>query len=66
MRFVCRWLAQGIEDVSTELDAQVILDAAARAIPIWPEDIDFPEDEEQPGRLTNVWSEQSDRPKRPE
>jgi len=50
MRFVCRWLSQGIEEVSTEMDAQVILDAATRAIPIWPEDIDLPEDDEGAGR----------------
>jgi hypothetical protein len=59
MRFVCRWLAQGIEEVSTELDAQVIPDAAALAVPIWPEDIELPEDEDPPETLKNVWSSQS-------
>lgn len=66
MRFVCRWLAQGVEETSLQLDAQVILDAAARAVPVWPEDVDLPEDEEQPGAVRNGWSWRSSRPKSPE
>ncbi|MGH9171434.1 MAG: hypothetical protein ACRD0Z_11270, partial [Acidimicrobiales bacterium] len=45
MRFVCRWLAQGVEEAALEFDAGLILDAAARAVAIWPEDKDLPEDE---------------------
>ena len=43
VRFVRRWLDQGIEEAALELDAGLILDAAAKAITIWPEDIDLPD-----------------------
>ena len=36
LRVVCQWLDQGIEPIVQDLDAQVFLDAAARARPVWP------------------------------
>ena len=36
LRLVCQWLDQGIEPTVQDLDAQVFLDAAARARPVWP------------------------------
>jgi hypothetical protein len=36
--FVCEWPARGIPESRAELDAQLILRAAERAIHLWPED----------------------------
>jgi hypothetical protein len=36
--FVCQWPAHGIGESRVEIDAQLILDAATRAIELWPED----------------------------
>ncbi len=36
LSFVCEWPAVGIEQSRTEIDAQLVLDAAARAQPIFP------------------------------
>ena len=38
--FVCEWPAFGIPESRAELDARLILDAAARAVESWPEDGD--------------------------
>jgi hypothetical protein len=42
--FVCEWPAKAIAESRAEVDAQVIRDAAARALPLWPagEEIDSP------------------------
>ena len=44
MRFVCEWPAVGIPESEVVVDAQVILDAAAKAVPIWERDVDLPDD----------------------
>src|SRR6266542_2635382 len=36
--FVCQWPAHDIPESRVEIDARLILDAAARAIGLWPED----------------------------
>lgn len=36
LQVVCQWLDQGIEPTVQDLDAQVFLDAAARARTVWP------------------------------
>lgn len=36
LRVVCQWLEHDIEPTIQELDAQVFVDAAARARPVWP------------------------------
>jgi hypothetical protein len=36
--FVCEWAAAGIAEARADLDAQRILDAAARSVPLWPGD----------------------------
>jgi hypothetical protein len=38
MEFVCEWPTYGIAETRAGLDAQLILDAARRSIPLWPED----------------------------
>jgi len=44
MRFVCEWPAVGIAESEVLLDAQVILDAASKAVAIWEDDVDLPDD----------------------
>jgi hypothetical protein len=36
--FVCEWPARGLAESRAEIDAVSILDAAARAVTLWPED----------------------------
>jgi hypothetical protein len=38
LAFVCEWAALGIPEKRTELDAQLILDAATRSVRTWPQD----------------------------
>jgi hypothetical protein len=38
LAFVCQWTAFGIPEKRTEVDAQLILDAAERSVQIWPQD----------------------------
>ncbi len=52
VRFVCRWLDQGVEEVALELEARLILDAAAHATTIWSDDIDLTEDDERASRAS--------------
>ena len=37
LTFVCEWPKWGIAETAVEIDAQVILDAAARSYDLWPE-----------------------------
>jgi hypothetical protein len=37
--FVCEWPARGIPETRVELDARLVLEAAARAVPIWPDHV---------------------------
>jgi hypothetical protein len=37
LAFVCEWPAFGLPETRVEIDAQPILDAAARSVQIWPE-----------------------------
>src|ERR1019366_80319 len=50
MSFVCQWPAMGVDEAALQLDARLVLDAAALSRPIWPEDADLPEEEEEPTR----------------
>lgn len=38
LTFVCQWPAFGAPESSASIDARLIREAAARAIPLWPED----------------------------
>lgn len=38
LTFVCEWPAHAIPESRAEVDAQLILDAAARAVQLWPEE----------------------------
>jgi hypothetical protein len=40
LTFVCQWPAYGIAESRVDIDAQLILDAAARAVQLWPEEAD--------------------------
>ena len=35
--FVCEWPARGIPETRAEIDAGLVLEAAAQAVPIWPD-----------------------------
>jgi hypothetical protein len=34
---VCEWPARGIPETRAEIDASLVLEAAAQAVPIWPD-----------------------------
>ncbi len=36
--FVCEWPARGIGESRVQVDARLVLEAAERAVPIWPEE----------------------------
>jgi hypothetical protein len=36
LAFVCEWPARDIPESRVEIDAGLVLEAAARAVPIWP------------------------------
>jgi hypothetical protein len=38
LAFVCEWPARGIGESRVQVDARLVLDAAERAVPIWPEE----------------------------
>jgi hypothetical protein len=46
LRFVCEWPAEGIAETAAEVDATAIVEAAARAVEMWPDDRPLPPDEE--------------------
>jgi len=52
-----QWPAGGLEESTFQLEAQLVLDAAARAKAIWPDDADVHEEPDQPagGRAAGVW-----------
>jgi hypothetical protein len=43
MGLVCEWPKYGIAEIEEVISADLILDAAAQAKPIWPEDVGIPE-----------------------
>lgn len=43
LRFVCVWPAFDIPETSLPMDAQLIIGAAEKATPIWPDDVGLPE-----------------------
>jgi hypothetical protein len=48
MNFVCEWADYGIPETSREIDADAIIEASTHAMPIWPDDIDIPDDSPNP------------------
>ena len=49
MAFVCEWPRYGIALPEAEVDAGIILKAAERAYPIWPDDVGLPDPTEPTG-----------------
>jgi hypothetical protein len=45
---VCDWIEAEIAESSVQLDAGPVLAAAAKATPIWPEDVGIPEPPDPP------------------
>jgi len=50
MAFVFEWRDFGVPQTSIEVDAAAVLDAASHAAPLWPDDVDLPEDPNFPAR----------------
>jgi hypothetical protein len=53
MAFVCEWPDLEIPETSVDIDATTIIEAASRTQPLWPEDVDLPDEstsEHQRGR----------------
>lgn len=48
--FVCEWASYGLAESRVELDAKVVLDAAEKARPLWPDDVGLPEPPKHPPR----------------
>ncbi|NNN01617.1 MAG: hypothetical protein HKL86_07295 [Acidimicrobiaceae bacterium] len=50
MAFVFEWRDFAVPQTSIEVDASAVLEAASQATPLWPDDVDLPEDGEALGR----------------
>jgi hypothetical protein len=53
MAFVCEWPDLDIPETTVDIDATAIIDAASRTTPLWPEDVDLPDEsnsDQQRGR----------------
>ena len=44
MALVIEWRDLGVVETTTEVDGSLILDAGSRAVPLWPDDADLPEE----------------------
>jgi hypothetical protein len=48
LHLVCEWPSYNIPESRLELDATIILEAAERAKPVWPDDVGLPEPPDRP------------------
>lgn len=57
MRFVCDWKDAGIPETSVDIDAIAVIEAASRSVPLWPEDVEIPDDSsnEKHNRANKGW-----------
>ncbi len=56
MLVVFEWGDYGVPETSLDLDATALLDAATEATPLWPQDVDLPDDPDAPsGRSGLGW-----------
>ncbi len=56
MAFVCEWPDFAIPETSVDVDATAIIEAASRAVPLWPEDVDLPDEPGgDPQRASGQW-----------
>ena len=44
MTLVIEWRDVGVAETTMEIDGSLILDAGSRAVPLWPDDVDLPEE----------------------
>ncbi len=58
MKFVCEWPDLEIPETSVDIDASAIIEAASRSVPLWPEDVDLPDESgnENHRRGSGGWS----------
>lgn len=54
--FVCEWADYGIPETSRDLDVDAIIESATHAAPLWPEDVDLPDDPQNPSGPTGYGS----------
>ena len=60
MAFVFEWRDFEVAQTSIEVDAAPVLDAASHAAPLWPDDVDLPEDPNSPARGSGAqWNSSS-------
>jgi len=60
MAFVFEWRDFEMPQTSIDVDATPVLDAASRAVPLWPDDVDLPEDAHLPAREPGArWNSRS-------
>lgn len=50
MRFVCDWFDAGIPETAVDIDATAVIEASSRSSPLWPEDVDLPDESESDGQ----------------
>jgi len=50
LAFVCEWPVAGIPETRSEIDSALVRDAAAEAVPLWPDDDD------EGGRSSGSWT----------
>ena len=66
MSFVFEWRDLGVPETSIDVDATSVLDAGSHATPLWPEDVDLPEEPRAPSRRSTAqWSSSSFRKMQP-
>ena len=56
MTFVCEWADYGIPETSRDIDVDAIIVAGTHATPLWPDDVELPEDPSNPTGPTGYGS----------
>jgi len=60
MAFVCKWPELEIPETSVDIDATAIIEAASRTVPLWPEDVNLPDESNgEPQRGRGAWRSSS-------
>jgi hypothetical protein len=56
MKFVCEWPDLDIPETSVDIDATAVIEAASRSLPLWPEDVDLPDESGSRSYVTGGWN----------
>ena len=66
MALVIEWRDFGVPETAIDLDGSIILDAGSRALPLWPDDVDLPDEPSpRPFRSDSSWRSSSMRRAQP-